>query len=105
MLHGDVAGLESLVADDATIFWGDGTADSKASMLELIRSRKLRYVQLDYEETRVRIYGNSAVVTGLALIQLLTDEHSPKTLTRLTRVYVQEQRQWRLVASQTTRIP
>lgn len=105
MLHGDTVALESLVADDATIFWGDGTADSKTTMLELFRSGRLRYIQLDYEETRARIYGNTAVLTGRALIQLFSDKHTAKTVARLTRVYVREQGQWRLVASQTTRIP
>jgi Domain of unknown function (DUF4440) len=64
MLHSDVRTLDSLLAEDATIFWGDGTADDKASTLALLRSGRLRYAQLDYENTQVRLYGETAVVTG-----------------------------------------
>jgi ketosteroid isomerase-like protein len=104
MLHGDVAALDSLLAKDVTIYWGDGTADDKASTLALFRSGRLRYAQLDYDSTRVRVYGQTAVVTGQARIKAQSDEHALAYLVRLTRVYVREKGRWRLVASQTTRV-
>jgi hypothetical protein len=42
MLHSDVSALDLLLAEDATIFWGDDTADDKASTLALLRSGRLR---------------------------------------------------------------
>jgi hypothetical protein len=75
MLHSDVAALDSLLAEDVTIYWGDGTADDKASTLALFRSGRLRYAQLDYDSTRVRVYGQTAVVTGQARIKAQSDEH------------------------------
>src|SRR5262245_42557132 len=42
-LHGDVRALDSLFDDDVTIYWGDGTADTKASALALFRSPPLEY--------------------------------------------------------------
>jgi ketosteroid isomerase-like protein len=104
MLHGDVTTLDSLLADDVTIFWGDGTADDKASTLALFRSGRLRYAQLDYDNTRVRAYGQTAVVTGEARIKAQTDEHTLAYLVRQTRVYVRQKGHWRLIASQTTRV-
>ncbi len=104
MLHSDVTALESLLADDATIFWGDGTADDKPTTLAQFRSGRLRYSRLDYEGTRVRLYGETAVVTGQARIKGQSDDAALAYLVRVTRVYVRQQGQWRLVASQTTRI-
>ena len=104
MLHGDVAALDSLLAEDVTIFWGDGTADDKASTLALFRSGRLRYAQLDYDSTRVRVYGQTAIVTGQARIKAQSDEHALAYLVRQMRVYVRQKSRWRLVASQTTRV-
>jgi len=93
-----------LLAEDLTIYWGDGTADDKASTLALFRSGRLRYAQLDYDGTRVRAYGQTAVVTGQARIKAQSDEHALAYLVRQTRVYVRQKGRWRLVASQTTRV-
>jgi ketosteroid isomerase-like protein len=104
MLHGDVTALDSLLAEDVTIFWGDGTADDKASTLALFRSGRLRYAQLDYDSTRVRVYGQTAIVTGQAHIRAQSDEHALAYLVRQTRIYVRQKGRWCLVASQTTRV-
>lgn len=104
MLHTDVSALDSLLADDVTIFWGDGTADDKASMLALLRSGRLRYSQLDYENTRVRLFGRTAVVTGQARIREQSDSERRSYVVRVTRVYAHQQDRWRMVASQTTRL-
>lgn len=104
MLRGDVAALDSLLAEDVTIFWGDGTADDKASTLALFRTRRLRYAQLDYDSTRVRAYGQTAVVTGQARIKAQSDEHALAYLVRRTSVYVRQNGRWLLVATQTTRV-
>lgn len=104
MLHTDVSALDSLLADDVTIFWGDGTEDDKASTLALLRSGRLRYSQLDYENTRVRLFGRTAVVTGQARIREQSDSERRSYVVRVTRVYAYQQDRWRLVASQTTRL-
>jgi ketosteroid isomerase-like protein len=104
MLHSDTKALDSLLANDATIFWGDGTVDDKASTLELFRSGRLRYKQLHYDNTRVQLYGDIAVVTGTARLQALSSEQALEHTTRVTRVYAHNQGRWRLVFSQTTRV-
>lgn len=105
MLHADVSALDNLLADDATIVWGDGTIDDKQSMLALFSSGRLRYSQFDYENTRVRLYGDTAVVTGQARVRLQSDGQVMAHHVHVTRVYVRDHDRWRLVASQTTRMP
>jgi ketosteroid isomerase-like protein len=104
MLHADVTALDSLLADDVTIYWGDGTVDNKRSALELFRSGQLRYSQFDYEDTRVRLYGDTAVVTGNARVRYRSAGRTYSSLGRVTRMYVRQDGKWRMVASQTTRI-
>ncbi len=107
-LHNDIKTLDSLLAEDVTIVWGDGTTDNKASTLAMFRSGKLLYSQLDYENTCVRVYGESAIVTGDARVQAESDDPPPKHsihyLVRTTRVYVRRAGRWRMVAGQTTRV-
>jgi CubicO group peptidase (beta-lactamase class C family)/ketosteroid isomerase-like protein len=104
MLRSDVSSLDTLLADDVTILWGDGTADNKASALELFRSGRLRYTQLEYDDTQVRLYGNSAVVTGQARLKMQADGREESYTVRVTRIYAEQQGRWRMVASQTTRV-
>jgi ketosteroid isomerase-like protein len=103
MLHGDVAALDTILAEDATVYWGDGTADDKASTLALFRAARLRYSQFDYDSTRVRVYGGTAVVTGRARVRLESDGQGMSHSVRITRVYVHRAGHWQLVAVQTTR--
>ena len=105
MLHNDVRALKRLLADDVTIFWGDGSADTKSGTLAALRSHALSYDRLEYEGTHVRLYGSVAVVTGLAIIRYHAEGHVIDSHCNVTRVYAQQQGEWRLVASQTTRIP
>ncbi len=104
MLRGDVKALDSIFADDLTVFWGDGTADDKASTIALFRSGRLHYSQLDFFDTRVRVYGDTAVVTGQGRVKAQGDEQAIAYVVRVTRVYVRQDRRWRLVAVQTTRV-
>ena len=107
-LHNDIKTLDSLLAEDVTIVWGDGTTDNKTSALALFRSGKLHYSQLEYDNTCVRVYGESAIVTGDARVQAESDDpppkHSIRYLVRTTRVYVRKAGRWRMVAIQTTRV-
>lgn len=59
----------ALLADDATVVWGDGTTDNKPSTLELFRSGRVRYEQLDYDNNQVRMFGDIAIVTGDARVK------------------------------------
>ncbi|HEX6502699.1 MAG TPA: nuclear transport factor 2 family protein [Terriglobales bacterium] len=92
MLHLSV--LDSLLADDVTIFWGDGTADDKASTLALFRSGRVSYTRLDYDNTRVRLYGQTAVVTGDARVPVQTDGNFLESLIRVSRVYALQHDRW-----------
>lgn len=103
MLRGDVAALDTILAEEATVYWGDGTADDKASTLALFRTGRLRYSRFDYDSTQIRVYGPTAVVTGRARVQLESEGQGMAHAVRITRVYVRRAGRWQLVAAQTTR--
>jgi ketosteroid isomerase-like protein len=90
MLRGDVITLADVLAEEVTIFWGDGTEDGKASTLEQFRSGRLKYAQYDYGERRVRLYGDTAIVTGNAHVRLQADRRDQQHTINVTRVYVRQ---------------
>lgn len=104
MLHGDAAALEPLLASDVTIIWGDGTIDDKQSVLALFRSGALKYERLEYSDTRVRLYGSTAVLTGKARVVVRSGAHLIESRVWVTRVYIEQNHRWLLVASQSTRL-
>lgn len=103
MLRADARALDTLLAPDASVVWGDGTVDDGASTIALVRRGRLRYSRFDYDSTRVRVYGQAAVVAGRAHVRLQSDGQAMEHLVRVTRVYARERGRWRLVAVQTTR--
>ena len=108
MLHSDIKTLDSVLAEDVSIVWGDGTTDNKTSTLALFHSGKLHYSQLEYENTCIRLYGETAIVTGDVRVQAESDDppsnHWLRYLVRTTRVYAHQSGRWRMVAVQTTRV-
>jgi ketosteroid isomerase-like protein len=103
MIDDDVATLEAILADDLTYGHSSGVVDTKAAYLEALRSGKTKYQTFDRLQSAVRVYGETAVVTGTATLSL-RGQAAPFTL-RYTLVYVLRDRQWRMVAWQSTRLP
>jgi ketosteroid isomerase-like protein len=99
-LEGDVALLDRLIADDATLVYGDGTTETKASLLAEIRSGKLRWTKLEYDRAGVRVYGDVVILTGVAHSRT---NGGPEHTVYVTRIYARQRGSWRLIASQTTR--
>ena len=99
-LNADAALLDLLIADDATLIYGDGTTETKASHLAKVRSGKLRWTKFEYDPARVRIHGDIAVLTGIGRSSI---NGGPEHTVYVTRVYTRQRGRWRLVESQTTR--
>ena len=104
MVAADVSALEQVLADDMIYTHSSSSVDTKASLIELIRSGRSVYRRIERPEEKIRIYGQSAVVTGQARIELGGD--SPRTLNlRYTNVWVKNPGGWQMVAWQSTRLP
>ena len=106
MLRGDVQALSRILADDLTYTHSSGTVDTKASFLDAISSGQLKYKAFDRSDLRVRAYGNAAVVTGRAAVQVDVAQKPSSPTILFTDVYVrQPEGRWQMVAWQSTRLP
>jgi ketosteroid isomerase-like protein len=101
----DVKSLEQLLADDATLINPLGQFGDKQRVLKALGVGGTTILEsYTLEEVKVRLYGNTAVTTGRATVKGQTGVGDFSGATRFTRVYVQRNGRWQLVAHQGTRI-
>jgi ketosteroid isomerase-like protein len=104
MLQGDLAALEGLLAEDLTYTHSSGKAETRAQFLESLRSGKLRYLAASRSDVAVRVYGDTAVVTGRAEMKVSSQGQELTLPIRFTEVWVKSGGAWKLAAWQSTRV-
>ena len=103
MIKGDRPALEKLLADDLTYTHSSSVLDTKAAYMAGLRSGKSKYEAIDRKPSTVRLYGDTAIITGDAQIKLRS-QPAPFWI-RYTLMYVKQGAAWKMVAWQSTRIP
>ena len=102
----DASVHERLFAADYTYTPGNGNFMDRAEHMEFTKNGGLVVESLRSEDVRVRIYDNTAVVTGL---WVSVDRRVSKELTerkiRYILVYVRRDGRWQIVAEQRTAAP
>ena len=78
MCEADAETLEELLADSLVYTHSYGGADSKASYLDGIRSKKWIYQEVERPIEDIQVHGECAVVTGQVRIQLLSSGQPKK---------------------------
>ena len=105
MVRADAAELGRLLADDLTYVHSTGELNDKAQFLASIASQATQYRAIEPRETDVRVYGETAVVTGRAAIKVTAKGQDLAFVARYSAVYVRREGAWKLAAWQSTRIP
>ena len=105
MCEGDIATLEKLLADSLVYTHSYGGADSKASYLAGVRSKRWQYRKVERPVEDIQVFGDCALVTGHVRIDLIADG-APKMLeSRFTNVWIRRGGAWQMVAWQSTSTP
>jgi ketosteroid isomerase-like protein len=100
----DAEAVGRFLADDWIIIDPDGGIVDKASFLEVIRSGALTHEMMESDDTRVRIYGNTAIVTALTTTKGAFSGQVFTTKERATDVFVKQAGRWLCAFSQLTRL-
>jgi uncharacterized protein (TIGR02246 family) len=103
-LHGDTTFFEKHLADDYTAIHGDGKLSSKAQEIANLKSAANKYEALDVHHRKIRIYGDTAVVTSQASIKATINGKAFSGEYSSTRVWVKQKGGWKSVAFQSTRV-
>lgn len=95
----DFTTLQKLYADEFVNINHDGTVQTKKQIVEMIRMATIRLDSIPVSDAHVRIYGNTAVMTGIR-----TYHRAGKVLgvVRYTDVWVNKRNQWQCVSGQLT---
>jgi uncharacterized protein (TIGR02246 family) len=105
MRANDADKLAPLLTEDFTRTPPTGLITTKAQWLDLLRTGKQRYLSVERTETDVRLFGDSAIVTGIIAIQVERAATGLDILrNRYLRFYVRQKGRWRLAAHQATEI-
>jgi ketosteroid isomerase-like protein len=96
MLQGDAAALERLLADDWIVQNPDTTQNTKAQLVEFIKTADKPWVSIKDEDVEIHVYGNAAVMTGRSTRIRKGREDKPMVM-QITRIYARRPAGWRIV--------
>src|SRR5436190_23952077 len=99
----DADALHRLLADDWVIVEPDGGLIDKARFLGVIRSGALSHESMESTDLRVRVYGNTAVVTALTTSKGKFMGQDFTSCERATDIFVKQAERWQCIFTQLTR--
>ena len=103
-VKGDVATLEKQTADDYTFINLYGQMSDKSQMVTAFKTGQTKLTSDEVSDMKVRVYGNTAVITGKVDVAGTMAGKDTKAQLMFTRVYVKKSGQWQSVAFQQTRV-
>ena len=101
----DVATINRILSDDFVYIDSVGGVNPKASLLEGIKNSEAVMEPFETEDVSVRIYGDTAVLTGRFTQTATYKGQTFSGQFRYTDVYVKRANSWRAVAAHSSRIP
>jgi ketosteroid isomerase-like protein len=104
VIDNDVKQMDHLLADDYIGISANGTVETKAQALAQRKAGTVKINQLDLNDLKVRVYGDTAVVTSQADLVGSNGQSDIGGRYRYTRVYNRRLGQWKIVSFEASRI-
>ena len=105
IVNNDLESIRRLVADDWIIIDPNGEIVDRTRFFEVIKSGVLTHDMMESKDSRVRVYGDSAVVTAVTRTKGKFMGHDFSTQERATDVFVKRDGRWQCVLTHLTRFP
>lgn len=100
----NVSEMDRLLADDYIGITSNGTVETKKEAVDQRAAGTVRISTLDLTDTKVRVYGDTAVVTSQADLVGTNGTTDISGKYRYTRVYNRRLGQWKIVSFEASRI-
>jgi ketosteroid isomerase-like protein len=100
----DFAFLQQHLSDEYVSTFPDGTVLDKKGEMELLESGDVAFAAMKPLEMKVRVFGETAVITGRSAIRAMVKGRDESGEFRFTDVWAKQDGCWQAVASQVTRI-
>jgi peptidylprolyl isomerase len=91
----DTAALDRIFADDFIAVGGDGGFIDKAGMVKMMTSGRIKLDEIRTDEFKMRLYGNTAIVTGRATF---VRDQRPLGQDGHTEIWVKRNGRWQAVS-------
>jgi ketosteroid isomerase-like protein len=104
MVTNDPEAIGRFMADDWTIIGPDGREDGKDVFLALVRSGTVTHDVMESHDLRIRVYGDTAVVTARGVSGGRYHGQPFRLVERATSVFVRQQDRWRCVLTHLSEI-
>jgi ketosteroid isomerase-like protein len=103
IIKNDLESIGRIVADDWIIVDPNGEIVDRTRFFEVIKSGALTHDTMESEDFRVRVYGESAVVTAITSTKGKFMGQEFSTRERATDVFVKRDGRWQCVLTHLTR--
>ena len=104
--NNDVATIDRILADDFVLVTGLGKTYSKRDLLQEARSKRMHYERQEDSQQKVRVWGDTAVVTALLWAKGTLHGKAFDYKLWFSDIYLKTEKGWRYVFAQaSTRIP
>ena len=104
IIKNDLESIGRIVADDWIIVDPNGEIVDRTGFFEVIKSGALTHDIMESEDFRVRVYGESAVVTAITSTKGKFRGQEFSTRERATDVFVKREGRWQCVLTHLTRL-
>ena len=103
-LKGDVSFLEANTTDDYTAVGNMGNVLSKSDAIQMRKSGDVKYSSIDVSDQKVRVYGNTAVLTATADLKGTIKDKDISGKYRIGQVWVKQGGKWKIAHMQSTKV-
>jgi hypothetical protein len=100
----DTAFLQQVLANDLVYIHSSAIVETKKEYINNIAIRHWDYRQIEVEKNQVRVYQNTAIVTGTARMSLFRQDKMNTFRANYTAVYCKIKGKWQMTSWQNTRI-
>ena len=102
LLKGDKSALDKLVSPELSYTHSSSKTQTKDEFIQDATGGATTYKAIEFENTKMRQYGNAVIITHGATI---TTVQNGSSHLYLTEVWAKEKGQWQMVSRQATKIP
>ncbi len=104
MVGNDPEAIGRFMSDDWTIIGPDGHVGDKSTFLALVRSGKLTHDVMETHDLKIRLYGDTAVLTARGVSGGMYEGQPFRGVERSSCVFVKQGGRWRCVLTHLSRI-
>ena len=102
LLGSDTAFIERVYADDYVVTGANGVVRTRTQVIADMKSGAQTFESMTNDNVKVRVYGDTAIVTGRTRQKGQYKGQPSLSPTMFTRVYVRRDGQWQLVANSSS---